>query len=63
MRKKKSESRLSLHYDKLYVDNTVYVYNEESEEVEMIDHTSDEEEDHQVGFMLCNPFKYFNIFQ
>ena len=39
MRKKKSESRLSLHYDKLYVDNTVYVYNEESEEVEMIDHT------------------------
>ena len=59
MRKKKSESRLSLHYDKLYVDNTVYVYNEESEEVEMIDHTSDEEADDQVSFMLPNPFQLF----
>ena len=59
MRKKKSESRLSLHYDKLYVDNTVYVYNEESEEVEMIDNISDEEEDDQVSFMLHNPFKVF----
>ena len=57
MRRRKSESRLSLHYDKLYVDNTVYVYNEESEEVEMIDHTSDEEEDDQVSFMLPNPFQ------
>ena len=59
MRKKKSEGRLSLHYDKLYVDNTVYVYNEESEEVEMIDNISDEEEDDQVSFMLHNPFKVF----
>ena len=48
-----------MHYDKLYVDNTVYVYNEESEEVEMIDNISDEEEDDQVSFMLPNPFQVF----
>ena len=36
MRKRRPETRLNLQYDKLYVNNVAYVYNEDTEEVEML---------------------------
>ena len=36
MRKRRPETRLNLQYDKLYVNNIAYVYNEDTEEVEIL---------------------------
>ena len=36
VKKRRPDTRLSLQYDKLYVNNTAYLYNEETEEIEML---------------------------
>lgn len=36
VRKRRPDTRLNMHYDKLYVDNIAYVYNEETGEIEML---------------------------
>ncbi len=36
MKKRRPDTRLCLQYDKLYVNNTAYLYNEETEEIEML---------------------------
>ena len=54
VRKSKHNARLSLHFDKLHVDNIIYVVNEESEEVESIDQDGDdddEDEEDQVWYL------------
>ena len=33
VRKKRPESRLTLQYDKLYVDNAVYIFNEDAAQI------------------------------
>ena len=45
VRKSKPNTRLSLHFDKLHVDNIIYVVNEESEVVESIDQDGDDEDE------------------
>ena len=45
VRKSKHNARLSLHFDKLHVDNIIYVVNEESEEVESIDQDGDDDDE------------------
>ena len=37
--KKRPDSRLTLQYDKLHVDNAIYVYNEETDSIELINMT------------------------
>ena len=62
VRKSKHNARLSLHFDKLHVDNIIYVVNEESEEVESIDKVDEEEElEDQVRYSLINSFTVFNL--
>ena len=34
--RKRPDSRLTLHYDKLHVDNAIYVYNEETDSIELL---------------------------
>ncbi|XP_023334977.1 uncharacterized protein LOC111706351 isoform X1 [Eurytemora carolleeae] len=36
VKKRRPDTRLCLQYDKLYVNNTAYLYNEETEEIEML---------------------------
>ena len=52
VRKSKPNTRLSLHFDKLHVDNIDYVVNEENEEVESIDQDDEEKEDQDD--QVCN---------
>ena len=58
VRKSKHNARLSLHFDKLHVDNIIYVVNEESEEVESIDQDGDDddedEDDHWSGVIFID---------
>ena len=49
VRKKNPKSRVNLHYNKLYVDSTVYIYNEERDMVEMINNIPDQEDQDQVS--------------
>ena len=34
--RKRPDSRLTLQYDKLHVDNAIYVYNEETDSIELL---------------------------
>ena len=34
--RKRPDSRMTLHYDKLHVDNAIYVYNEETDSIELL---------------------------
>ena len=34
--RKRPGSRLTLHYDKLHADNAVYVYNEDTDSIELL---------------------------
>ena len=34
--RKRPDSRLTLHYDKLHVDNAIYAYNEETDSIELL---------------------------
>ena len=47
MRKRRPDTRLNLQYDKLYVNNVAYVFNEDTGEIEMLNQPDVEE--YQVG--------------
>ena len=43
MRKRRPDTRLNLQYDKLYVNNVAYVFNEDTAEIEMLNQPDVEE--------------------
>ena len=47
MRRRRPDTRLNLQYDRLYVNNVAYWYNEDTEEIEML-HQTDGDHDGQV---------------
>ena len=47
MRRRRPDSRLNLQYDKLYVNNVAYWYNDDSAEIEMVNQ-ADGDHDSQV---------------
>ena len=49
VRRRRPECRLSLQYDKLYVDNAAYIYSEDSQEVELLHTPEIMETQYQVG--------------
>ena len=63
MRKRRPETRLNLQYDKLYVNNIAYVYNEDTEEVEILNQPEMEteyqveweEEKFKLKYQYCYP--------
>ena len=62
--RKRPDSRLTLHYDKLHVDNAIYAYNEETDSIELLNVAEIQAEyDNQVKIpnILKNIFNSWNI--
>ena len=48
LRRRRPDTRLNLQYDRLYVNNVAYWYNDDTEEIEMVNQMTDGDHEGQV---------------
>ena len=67
VRRRRPDTRLNLQYDKLYVNNVAYWFNEDTEEIELVNQSDGDIESQVTGHdgsmskihILCVLSKYF----
>ena len=53
VRKKRPDSRLTLQYDKLYVDTAIYIFNDDTGQIELLNVAEIEAEYRSLVGLLC----------